>query len=141
MYKKILVAVDGSKNSKKAVSHAIDLASQIGAKVLAVHVTDSTVFVNLPETIMWDDIKSLLDEEGAKSLGFAKKKAASKKVKLDTLTSEGSPAKEIVKTAEKEKADLIILGTAGRGGIDKFLIGSVSEKVLRMAHCTVMIVK
>ncbi len=70
-----------------------------------------------------------------------KKEAENQKTQVETVIKEGSPAKEIVKVVEDEKADLIIMGTAGRKGLDKFFLGSISEKVLRSAPCAVMIIK
>jgi nucleotide-binding universal stress UspA family protein len=90
---------------------------------------------------MWENVRGLLEEEGKKALESVEKAAKKHKVKVKTLINEGSPAKEILNTAKQEKTDLIIMGTAGRSGLDKFFLGSVSEKVLRAAHCPVMIIK
>jgi nucleotide-binding universal stress UspA family protein len=141
MYRKILLPTDGSDNAKKAVKHGLELASAINAKVVALYVIDTSTFVNLPETFMWENVIGLLEEEGNKALKFVEKEALKRKVQAKTLIREGSPAKEIEKTSLDEKADLIIMGTAGKTGLDKFFLGSISEKVLRSAPCAVMVVK
>jgi nucleotide-binding universal stress UspA family protein len=139
--KKILLPTDGSENSEKAVESGLELASAIGASVVGVYVIDTSSFVSLPETFMWENVRELLDVEGKKALKYVETAAKSHNVKLKTLVKEGSPAKEIVDMISEGKIDLIIMGTAGRTGLDRFFLGSVSEKVLRSAPCSVMVVK
>jgi nucleotide-binding universal stress UspA family protein len=141
VYKKILIPTDDSKNSRKAIKRGLELGKEIGAEVQSIYVVDTSSFVSLPETMMWENVKELLEEEGKKTLEYVKR--AAKKVGIDvkTILDEGSPAEMIVDRASKEKIDLIIMGTAGRKGLDRFFIGSISERVLRQAHCSVMIVK
>ncbi len=141
MIKKILLPVDGSENSQRAVKTCMEMAKPLGAKVTALFVVDSTAYVSLPETFMWENVQGLLEREGKEALEGVKKAFKDSGVKLKTELKEGGPAKEIVETAEEEKTDLIIMGTAGRKGLDRFFLGSVSEKVLRSASCSVMVVK
>jgi nucleotide-binding universal stress UspA family protein len=141
MIKKILLPVDGSENAEKSVESGLSLATAIGASVLGVYVIDTSSFVSLPETFIWENVRELLDEEGKKALTYVENAAKKGGVKLSTKLLEGSPASEIVKTADEENANLIVMGTAGRKGLDRFFLGSVSEKVLRTASCSVMVVK
>ncbi len=141
MYKKILLAVDGSEGAKKAVSQGVKFAKKIDAKVMAVYVIDTSTFVSLPETFVWESAEGLLKEEGRKVLRNVRETGKRQNIKIETLIREGSPAKEIVESASQEKADLIILGTASRTGLDRFLLGSVSEKVLRTADRPVLVVR
>ncbi|RMF89979.1 MAG: universal stress protein [Methanobacteriota archaeon] len=141
MYKRILLPTDGSESAEKAAAHAIELARSAGAELVALYVIDTSSFVSLPETFMWENVRELLAEEGEKALESVKRQARQNNVPVKTLLKEGSPAREIVNTAEDEKADLIVMGTSGRTGLDRFLLGSVSEKVLRAAHTPVMIIK
>ncbi len=141
MTKKILLPVDGSENSQKAVKKCLEIAKPIGAAVTALFVVDSSAYLSLPETFMWENVRGAIEEEGKEALEGVKKTFKDSGVKLKTELKEGSPAKDIVETAEEEKIDLIIMGTAGRKGLDRFFLGSVSEKVLRSAHCAVMVVK
>jgi len=141
MYKKILLPTDGSGNAEKAASQGIELASALGSEVIALYVIDSSSFVSLPETFMWENVRELFEEEGKKALDSVKKTAKKHNVSVKAFIKEGSPAKEIVKTAESEKVDLIVMGTAGRTGLDKFFLGSISEKVLRAASCPVLVMK
>lgn len=141
MYRKILVATDGSKIAEKAVLHAISLASSVGAELVGVYIVDVSAFINLPETVVWDNVREMLHEEGKKALDFVKKEAENKNVKVKTIIREGSPSKSIVEIANEENVDLIVLGTAGRTGLNRLLLGSISEKVLRISEKSVLIVK
>lgn len=141
MYKKILIATDGSKNSERAALHGIKLAKPLNAEVIGVYVIDVSAFLTLPETVVWDNVKDLLYKEGEKAIEFIKKEAEKEGVRVRTVIREGSPAKDIVELAEKENADVIIMGTAGRTGLDRFLLGSISEKVVRTAKCPVTVIK
>jgi nucleotide-binding universal stress UspA family protein len=139
--KKILLPTDGSEKAEEALESGIELASSIGASVVGLYVIDTSSFVSLPETFMWENVRELLDEEGKKALKYVEAAAKKRNVKLKTLVRDGNPAKEIVNTTAEEKIDLIVMGTAGRTGLDRFFLGSVSEKVLRYAPCSVMVVK
>jgi nucleotide-binding universal stress UspA family protein len=141
VYKKILLPTDGSEESKKAVSRGLELAKALGSDVVGVYVIDTSSFVNLPETFMWENVRGLLEEEGKKAIASMERAAKKHKLKLSSEIREGSPSKEILNLAAEKKADLIVMGTAGRSGLDKFFLGSVSEKVLRSAGCSVMLVK
>ncbi len=141
MIKKILLPTDGSENAENAVESGLELASSIGASVVGLYVIDTSSFVSLPETFMWENVRGLLDVEGKKALKYVETAAKKHNVKPKSLVKEGSPAKEIVDAIAEEKIDLIVMGTAGRTGLDRFFLGSVSEKVLRSATCSVMVVK
>jgi len=141
MYKKILIATDGSKNSERAVQHGIKLAKPLNAEVIGTYIIDISAFLTLPETVVWDNVKDLLHKEGEKAAEFIKKEAEKEGVRVKTIVKEGSPSKDIVEIAEKENADVIIVGTAGRTGLDRFLLGSISEKVVRTAKCPVIVIK
>ena len=141
MIKKILLPVDGSENSVKAAKTCVEIAKPIGAKVTALFAVDSTAYMSLPENIMWENVQVMLEKEGKDALKDIKKIFKEKGVMLSTKLLEGGPASEIVNTADEENVDLIVMGTAGRKGLDRFFLGSVSEKVLRTASCSVMVVK
>lgn len=141
MYEKILIPTDGSETAEFAAEHAIGLAKGIGAKLIAVYVIDVSAFAGIPTEAVWESMKGILEDEGRKSLEQIEMLAKEANVESETLVVEGSPGDEIVKAAEERGVDLIIMGTAGRTGIDKFLLGSVSEKVVRHASCPVMVVR
>jgi len=131
LYQRILVPTDGSENTKAATMHGLALAKLAGAEVTALFVIDDDVYMTktwgpaMPTTL--PDLSKVLEEEGKKA------------VKVLTKIEWGSPASAIVK--DSAKFDLIIMGSLGRTGVSKFLMGSVAEKVVRFAECPVLVVK
>lgn len=141
MFKTILIPTDGSENSEKAVNAGLELAKKTKAKVIALYVLDYSGLYSLPETYMWENVKGLLDEEGKKALKSIKDAAKKDYISVKTVIREGNPSTEIISAVEEFKADLIVMGTAGRTGLDKFFLGSVSDKVLRTSKTPILIIK
>ena len=140
MYKNVLIPTDGSETADMAVKQGIELASVIGAKVYGLYVIDTSTFIGVPTEAIWENMKGLLEEEGKNTLDKMEKMAKDSGVEHEMLLSEGSPYKNILQTAEEKEVDLIMMGTAGRVGLDRFLLGSVAEKVVRTAPCSVTVV-
>lgn len=147
MYKKILLPTDGSEYANKAAKHAIWIASLTGAELIALNVIETSSLVGLPAEDLIVRIKEMLKEEGRKSLEEISKLAEESKtdecheeIKLNLVTEEGSPADIIVKKIKEENVDLVVMGTSGKHGLDRFLLGSVTENVVRSASCPVLVV-
>ncbi len=140
LYRKILIPTDGSDTANKAVTHAINLAEALNAELHAMYVVDISAFAGLPTEIVWENMKNLLKSESDTAMKYIEKKATEKEIKFEKIVKEGVPAKEIVKTAKEIQADLIVMGTSGRTGLDKFLLGSVAEKIIRTSPCPVLVV-
>jgi len=148
MYKKILLPTDGSKYAEKAAKHAIWIASHSNAEVIALNVVDTSSLVGLPAEDLTVRVTEILKEEGQKSLEtitnimeqLEKEKGLKTVVKIISISKEGSPADVILKTVEEEDVDLIVMGTSGKHGLDRFLLGSVTEKVVRSAKRPVLAV-
>jgi nucleotide-binding universal stress UspA family protein len=139
MMKKILIAHDGSKPSEAALKKGLEIAEKFGSSVTVMSVVPELYLTELMEM---DRLKILdtLTEEAKKAMKQIKKKTvASKPVK--TIISQGSPAEEIIEKAKKMRADLIVTGSHGRHGAQKFLLGSVSSKIVDYAPCAVLVVK
>lgn len=148
MYHKILLPTDGSKFAEKAAKHAIWIASQSNADIIAINVVDTSSLVGLPAEDLTVRVTEILKEEANQSLEkiedlveeFKKEEGIEKDIKLTKESKEGSPADVILKTVEEEGVDLIVMGTSGKHGLDRFLLGSVTEKVVRSANCPVLAV-
>ena len=148
MYKKILLPTDGSDYANKAAEHAIWIASLNGAELVVLNVIETSSLVGLPAEDLIVRIKEMLKEEGRKSLEkifqiYKESKIEDechKDVKLTTMTEEGSPSDIIIKKIKEEGIDLVIMGTSGKHGLDRFLLGSVTENVVRSAPCPVLVV-
>ena len=140
MYKKILVPIDGSEHSSKTVRQAADLASNLGADIFLFHVVQP-----LPSSIQGSPYaKKLLEEvlrNGETILKEEKSKISPSNMSIDIDMVVGNPAEEIIKKAEDEKCDLIVIGNKGQDKNRGFIMGSVSKRVVRHAHSPVLIVK
>lgn len=137
--KKILIAHDGSKSSEKALKQAFEIADKFGSSVTVISVVPELYLTELMEM---DRLRILetLTEEAKKIMDKIKiKTVGSKPVK--TIVAQGNPAEEILETAKKIRADLIVTGSHGRHGAQKFLLGSISSKIIDHAPCTVLVVK
>jgi len=139
LFEKILVATDGSEKNKPAVAEALRVGRECGSKVYAVYVIDSGIFESPAGGASAGDAWALLQSEAATALAHVKAKGAG--VDLETVILEGKPAAEIVKYATEHKIDLIVIGTQGKKGIERLLLGSVAENVIRSAPCRILVVK
>ncbi|MEN6609750.1 MAG: universal stress protein [Methanoregulaceae archaeon] len=139
LFRKILVATDGSENNRTAVSEAVRIAAADGSNLYAVYVIDTTVFESASTDAPVTDLYRVLRKEAQESLDKVKTLAGG--VPVETVILEGKPAGEIVRFAEKNGIDLIVLGTRGKSGIERLLLGSVADKVIRTAGTRVLIVK
>jgi nucleotide-binding universal stress UspA family protein len=139
--KKILIATDGSEYTKEAVKKGLSLAKMLNAEVIGLYVVDVSPIVpmSLDETAF--PMVDFLRNEGDEVLEKLKKQAEDMGVKIKTIKKEGIPADEIVETAKEEDVDLIVIGTLGRSALEKLLLGSVAEKVIRHAPCPVFVVR
>ncbi|MDR1820211.1 MAG: universal stress protein [Methanobrevibacter sp.] len=142
MYKKILVPTDGSKFSEKSEEQALFLGEAMGSEIIGLSVVDTKFFNGLPAGDTIYEINQILKEESKKNLKRFEeiKKEKDSDLKLRTIKVEGSPADTILEVAEKEGVDLIVIGSSGKTGLQKFLMGSVAEKVVKLAKSNVLIV-
>ncbi|MFZ2410195.1 MAG: universal stress protein [Candidatus Methanoperedens sp.] len=141
LYKKILIATDGSEYTKNAVDYGIDLAKNTGAKLHTVYVVDTAAFASIPMDAAWESMYELLRQEGDEATKIVADKASAEGLDVEKNTIEGHPAEEIIKYAEKNSISLIVMGTLGKSGLDRFLLGSVAEKVVRNSKIPVLIVR
>jgi nucleotide-binding universal stress UspA family protein len=141
MYEKILVATMG-EYMDDLIEHTVDLLHGRDAEVICVYVVETSVPFLTPKKVKEMMIEELT-ERGKEILVDMEKALTDPdypNIKFKGLLLEGSPADEIVKTAEKEKVDVIVLGT-GKSIVDKHLLGSVSEKIVHHAPCTIHLVR
>lgn len=124
----IVYPTDFSSYSNQAYFHAVGLAEQYGAALTVVFVYNAAV-----------DEQSRGKEYWAKQL--ADVRPGNPKIPVTHAVLEGDPASEIVRYATEQKADVIVIGTHGRTGVDRLVLGSVAERVMREAPCSVLVVK
>lgn len=149
-FEKVLVCVDGSESSMKAADYAVMVAKKHGAQMIALNVivsqlgyaySSGTFGLVTPSTI--NDLLEKSKQEAQKWFDEINKNAAANDVRLRTeiVASPTSIVPALVDYAEKNRADLIIVGTRGRSGFTKLLLGSVASGVVTYASCPVMVVK
>lgn len=139
-YDKIMIATDGSKQVEKAVEAAVQLAKITGARLYAVYVIASAGYT--PRNFGWEEsLREILEAEAKKAVTFVEEAGKVSGVKVEPVILEGHPADRIMKFAEQEDMDLIVMGTLGRTGLDRFLLGSIAENVVRHSKTPVMVLK
>jgi nucleotide-binding universal stress UspA family protein len=141
MYDRILVPTDGSTETERAVEHAAELAAAHDAELHGVYVVNSATFAGLHMETSWEGVDEVLREEGETALERVTDIAAEYGVACSSNLLDGSPSKRIVEYAEQEECDLVVMGTHGRGGIDRLLLGSVAEGVVRACSVPVLTVQ
>ncbi|AKB17436.1 MULTISPECIES: universal stress protein [unclassified Methanosarcina] len=140
-YRNIVIATDGSANNQKAISYGIEIAKISGATVHALYVVDTSSFSSIPMDTGWEAMYEILKKEGEKAVSEVKKQGDAAGVDVKEVLEEGHPSNEILEFAENNNVDLIVMGTLGKTGLDRFLMGSVAEKVVRGSTVPVMVVR
>ncbi|MCE5337490.1 MAG: universal stress protein [Methanomicrobiaceae archaeon] len=141
MFRKILVAIDGSEPANRALEAAIEEASVWNAKVHVVYVVESGLFSSLPMDNTLEVIYSVLQKEGEEILESARKKADAAGISLTTHLRQGHAGSQIVSLAEELGIDLIVLGSYGKSGVDRLLLGSVTDYVVQNSPITTTVVR
>lgn len=133
--KKILVPVDYSERSKKALQYAMPFAKQFGAQIVLLHLVEP--YPQIPEMAPVD-VENLADAR--KQMGELKK-TIDKSVPIESVIRVGVATAGIVEAAKELDIDLVILATQGRSGLAHVLLGSTAERVVRHAPCPVLVVR
>ena len=144
MFKHIILATDGSPSAQKACETAIALAKVHGAKITAAFVVDPYPYMSLGEdsASAFQAYMNAAHASSAKVTGKLAEQAKESGVHLDTLVIEGDGVATSILTAAKDVgADLLVLGSHGRTGIERLILGSVASKVLSMSTVPVLIVR
>jgi len=147
MHKRILLPTDGSKNAERAGEYAISLADLSGADIIVLNVID-TYYLN---AITQPDVRESVDEELRASVKKAIERFEEKieenkcngtcqNVNFKILIKEGKPADVILKTIDEEEIDQVIIGKSGKHGLERFLLGNTTERVLKEAKVSVNVI-
>ncbi|RRJ33671.1 universal stress protein [Halocatena pleomorpha] len=133
-YTDILIATDGTAGSAAAIEHAIALARRYEATLHALYVVDTKLDQNLP-------VQNVLEQDGQRAVSAVTTAAESDGVSTTKQVVPGIPHEEIRSTIEERDIDLLVLGTHGRKGLDRFVLGSVAERLIRVADIPVLTVR
>ena len=144
LFKKIIWPTDFSEPAYEGLKAATELAAQFSAEILLAHVIAPMPIIHGGAAPTGFHIPSILEEyqESAKvSLDDIRREKIPAEINARTFVITGRPAHEIVKLAEQEKADIIVISTQGESGWHRFVFGSVAEKVVRYAECPVLTIR
>ncbi|MCD4704021.1 MAG: universal stress protein [Methanosarcinaceae archaeon] len=143
-YSRIMIATDGSENSTKAIASGMGLAEQLGSTVYAVFVVPTNMASSMPvgsRMTRWEVPYDIMKEEGVKATSYVQEIGNSTGVDVKPILLEGHPSDELIKFANDNAIDMIVVGTLGRTGIERFLLGSVAENVVRHSNVEVLVVR
>ena len=138
MYDRILLPTDGSEGNDRAVGEAIDLAAETGAELHVLFVVEELPYA--PE-MTEDRLEVQLRGIGEEATETIRERAEDAGVTAQTAIEDGTPHLEILGYVDREMIDLVVMGTHSRSGLDKYLLGSVTERVVRSADVPVLTVR
>ena len=138
---KILIPIDGSDYSMRAAEYGISIAKMFNAQISVVYVIDEIVLNQVPKIVDRENVEPELKKDGQRYINYALGLAEKEGVKHDSLTAKGIPFEQIVNLAKELNVDLIVMGTYGRKGAERILIGSVAERVIEYSQCPVLVIK
>ena len=139
VYKKILIATDGSDKNSDAVKEGLKIAAACNSLVYLVYVIDTGTISAVPTDVAGGSMYQVLEEEGKRAM--EKVGALTGGMNAECLLLAGKPAPEIIRFAGENGVDLIVIGTKGKTGIERLLLGSVAENIIRSSNCPVLVVK
>lgn len=148
MFEKILIATDGSRHSRRAAEAAIEMAGLYGSTITALYVIDiGREYAPLGDLVskeadsMIAGIRCNLKQQGDEATKEVAEMAERAGISAERRIVEGYPAEEIIRLAGEEKAGLIVMGGIGETGLNRFLLGSVADRVVRSSAIPVLVVR
>jgi nucleotide-binding universal stress UspA family protein len=140
MYDTILIPTDGSDGARRAIREGVQLADLTDATVHGLYVVDSRDYNTLPES-KWLSLQDELESTGETAIEVVQSEADARDVDAVTSITRGVPHNEILAYIENNDIGVIVMGTHGRSGLNRFLLGSVTERVIRQSPIPVHIVR
>lgn len=138
---KILIPTDGSDYSVRAAEYGVSIAKMLNAQVMVVYVIDEVVLGQISRVTEREGVERELKKDGQRYVNYILSLAQKEGVKATSLLAKGRPFEQIVHLAKGLNMDLIVMGTYGRRGAERILIGSVAERVIEYSPCPVLVVK
>jgi nucleotide-binding universal stress UspA family protein len=154
IFRKIMIATDGSDCSMLAADKGIELARLSGGTVYAVYVVPtsdlaamdvgnyfSSMSMNPHWESMYEAMYTTLKKQGQQAVNYIRELGGRKEINVETVLLEGHPAEELIRYAEEEKMDIVIMGTIGKTGLDRLLLGSVTGNLVRHSKVPVIVIR
>jgi nucleotide-binding universal stress UspA family protein len=140
----ILVPVDFSAPSMQALVYARELANKLLARVTLLHVIQTPLLGGGPTTGMgmaYADLMAQMEADATQTMAGCVERLREEGLECDSIVIHGAPFEQIVEAARARQVDLIVMATHGHTGLQRFLLGSVAEKVVRLAPCPVLVTR
>lgn len=142
---KILLPVDGSKNSERAIDYALTIAEDEDSEIIILNAVDSKRMTSLPEDALEQEHELVFEQEGRRVTEnirdmLLERSSCPEKMKIQLLTLEGNPAALIKKVSQDEEVDMVIMVSSGKHFVDRLLLGSVTEKTVRQSPVPVLVI-
>ena len=141
MYDRILIPTDGSECADSAVEHALDIAAQYDAELHVLSVVDSRDVSHSAPAISPEQVQQTLRDRAESVVESVAERAEAAGVTVVTAVEPGIPDDVVVEYAAAEDCDLIVMGTHGRTGLERYLLGSVTERTVRRSSVPVLTVR
>ncbi|MFC2946953.1 universal stress protein [Virgibacillus sediminis] len=138
MFKRILLAVDGSEHSIRSANYALELAEKFDGSIDAVYVVDGET---AKKDVLHNANKFEIEKKRKEKIRPIKEMLEASEVPYDTHVLHGDPGPTIVEFANEREFDCVVIGSRGLNDLQSFILGSVSHKVAKRAECPVLIVK
>ena len=152
-FKKIMIATDGSTCSMLAADKGIELARLSKGTVYAVYVTSTTYLAPIDRDFfsstginpyyesMYEAMREAMKKQGLQAVDSVKGLGDKKGINVETVLLEGNPSEELIRYAEDEQMDVVVMGTVGKKGLDRLLLGNVTGNLVRHSKVPVMVIR
>lgn len=141
MFSKILVPVDGSDNSYRALDTALFLSEKLGSNITVIHVMEDVPVLYIESQKLLSELLENYKKERKDILSKCSEIATKKGVTINTVLLQGNPASIILDFIKKKKCDIVIMGSRGMGKFKEIILGSVSSKIVHHSSCPVMLIR
>ncbi len=139
--KKILIPTDGSDSAMRAANFALKIAKHFKSEIITIYVIDRIILEEISKVYERHELEEEIRKKAERCLNYIVRLAERKGLKATSILVEGQPHDQIVRHAESLKVDLIVMGSKGRRGTNRILIGSVAERVIEYAPCPVLVIR
>jgi nucleotide-binding universal stress UspA family protein len=141
MFTNILVPVDGSDNSYRALDAALLLSEKLGSNITVIHVMEEVPITHIGSEKMLNELLEAYKKENQDIILKCSEIASQKGLTVKTFLIQGNPASAILDYNKKEKFDLVIMGSRGLGKFKELILGSVSSKIVHHSPCAVLLIR
>ena len=141
MFTNILIPIDGSDNSYRALDAALLLSEKLGSNITVIHVMEEVPITHIGSEKMLNELLEAYKKENQDILLKCSEIANQKGLTIKTFLLQGNPASAILDYMKKEKFDLVIMGSRGLGKFKELILGSVSSKIVHHSPCAVLLIR